>query len=307
MKIVKIISRVLLCSTVCCAATACNDNIFVDRIPGFDSEIELTPGNPRMAVIPFDGIESIQVNCPEDYDTFITYYDHDGDELWGYPAITQVGRVLFGSPRFALDATVSDGEIKFTLLDNTYSHPLSVNVFFNYGYTSRQMALTLQPGAPMEVELFYVTDQAKTHTEMLPMTPIRYTNNGPVPQVFSFSPYSASMTHALVEGSDTWLDGLKTVCPLPLYSDGEWDMTGQETQIQFNTYTYIEPDCKGTRVPVTVPPHSTVTVSGTVTYAVLEIPFLGNATQPNSQLSFPADGRCLLSQPVNYQLNVQTD
>ena len=135
----KIINMLLL---VCMATgfTGCNNDIFVERIPDFNNSIELTVNKPCTVAIPFDGLQAVYVSC-------------DGNRLDDFPLISNVARVVYGSPRFMLEAFVNGGDITFCLVDNTYEKALPVSVVFDYGHTSACMDVVLEPGEPLATEI----------------------------------------------------------------------------------------------------------------------------------------------------------
>ena len=123
--------------------TGCNNDIFVERIPDFNNSIELTVNKPCTVAIPFDGLQAVYVSCDGDYYTSIEYYDRYGNRLDDFPLISNVARVVYGSPRFMLEAFVNGGDITFCLVDNTYEKALPVSVVFDYGHTSACMDVSL--------------------------------------------------------------------------------------------------------------------------------------------------------------------
>lgn len=285
--------------------TGCNNDIFVERIPDFSKRIELTVNKPCTVAVPFDGLQAVNIACDGDYYTYIEYYDRDGNRLDNFPLISEVARVVYGSPRFTLEAFVNGGDITFRLLDNTYEKTLPVSVLFDYGHTSACMDIVLEPGEPLATEIFYSLEDAMYSTTQQQSHKTRFTNNGPVTQFVSYRPYGDYRTQVLMMCEMPWFEGMTIECPVPEYSGGFWVVSIQPARLQLNSHAYFIADGTDLELPVEIPPYSTAEIRSTVTFACIKIPFYGYTEQPNSGVSYPLDGSCAVSQPINYTVDVE--
>ncbi|MDE5656637.1 MAG: hypothetical protein K2I19_06160, partial [Muribaculaceae bacterium] len=291
----------------CMAAgfTGCNNDIFVERLPDFSKRIELTVNKPCTVAVPFDGLMGVNIACDSDYYTDIVYYDRDGNRLDDFPLISRVARVVYCSPRFTLEAFVNGGDITFCLLDNSYENALPIRVVFDYGHTTACMDIILEPGQPLDTEIFYSLEDAMYNTIQQQSHKTRFTNNGPVTQFVSYRPYGDYRTQVLMSNEMPVFDGMTIECRFPEYTDGLWVMSSAPARLQFNSRVSFIADGTDVELTVEVPPYSTAEVRTTVTFACIKIPFLGYAEQPNSGVSYPFDGSCAVSQPINYTVDVE--
>lgn len=300
----KIINMLLL---VCMAAgfTGCNNDIFVKRIPDFNNSIELTVNKPCTVAIPFDGLQAVYVSCDGDYYTSIEYYDRDGNRLDDFPLISNVARVVYGSPRFMLEAFVNGGDITFCLVDNTYEKALPVSVVFDYGHTSACMDVVLEPGEPLATEIYYTMDDATRYTTERHSNVTKFTNNGPATQFVGYRPYGDYRTEILMTSEIPWIKGTTIECPVPEYSGGLWAVSAKPARLQLDSHAYFIADGTDIELTVEVPPYSTAEIRSTIIFTCIETPFIGYTEQPNSGLSYYFDGNCKVSQPINYTVDVE--
>lgn len=300
----KIINMLLL---VCMATgfTGCNNDIFVERIPDFNNSIELTVNKPCTVAIPFDGLQAVYVSCDGDYYTYIEYYDRDGNRLDDFPLISNVARVVYGSPRFMLEAFVNGGDITFCLVDNTYEKALPVSVVFDYGHTSACMDVVLEPGEPLATEIYYTMDDATRYTTERHSNVTKFTNNGPATQFVGYRPYGDYRTEILMTSEIPWIKGTTIECPVPEYSGGLWAVSAKPARLQLDSHAYFIADGTDIELTVEVPPYSTAEIRSTVIFTCIETPFIGYTEQPNSGLSYYFDGNCKVSQPINYTVDVE--
>lgn len=300
---------VLLCAPV--LLPGCNDDIFVDKIPEFEDSRVTLDGNGGSYVLSFQPKSALSIKFDNsfDYFTYTENYSADGERLGPDAPIADIAKIVYGSPRFTVEAHIEGDKINIVSLDNTYSEDLNMWLAIGYGYMACSLDVTITPGSPMHIDyLGYDMERALTAFRTSSLTPIHISNNSDRSVSMDVYPFKDSKSRFCVKNDDLWTLGISGLCSIPYYKNGEWlsdDTNIVKITMGQESYFYSEYTDLDAVYHVEVPPHSTVNVGVTLKLAVLKGRYLSTVTQPNSGLSWMFDGEFEVIQPIDYSVEVR--
>lgn len=291
--------------------TACNDEIFVDRIPEYEDKQITLDGNGGSYTLCFDpkSARSIKFDNSSDYFTYTDYYNANGEQIVLDAPIADIAKIVYGSPRFTVEAHIEGDKISIVSLDNTYSEDLQMWLTIDYEYMARTIDVTLTPGSPMHIDyLGCDMDRALTAFRTSSPAPIHISNESDRSISMDIFPFKDYQSRFCVKNDYLWTIGISGLCPIPYYINGEWfsdDTNLVEITMGQESYYYSEYTDKESFYHVEVPPHSTVNVYVSLKLAVLKGRYISTVTQPNSALSWMIDGEFEVIQPISYSVEVK--
>lgn len=300
-----IVSMILLCS-------ACNGDIFVEPVPYIEDSITLScDSEPYVFHISRKGLMGVSFDNDLDYFASVVYYDHSGERITHAPAIDEVSRIMYLSPRFALEFEISDDEVTARALDNTYDQTLEVGALLKYEHETKEMTIFIAPGKPLKIENVgydIVNPVSGLRTEQ--MIRQRFTNGSSITQHLYYYPYKDVQSKVIFKPEDFWAESVRGVVSIPIYVNGEWIETEtSKIDVKFGVTNsfYSENTHVDEEVSVEVPPNSSVVVEIFIKYAFLEVGYLGTSVLPDSNLALPMSGKCILYQPIDYIIDVKCE
>lgn len=290
----------------------CNSDIFVEPVQEIEDSVFILDGNGGSAsfTIPMVGLRNVRFDSEITY-VGVSYFDKDGDYL-ANPTLANVAKVVYASPVFCLEFNIDGDRIEAKALDNTTSESIKVWISLEYEYTTQFVEFIIGPGRPLEIDhLGYdiispvsgqYTDRGIPHT---------FNNNSDLTQRIVIYPYKEAMSKIRLIIDDYeywWARGVTGEIAVPLYSDGEWiDSETNVAEVIIGDITqFYSPNVDvDEKYIIEVPPHTKVTTVTTVTYAVLDVTYLGDLKQPGSGMIFFIQGKCRLAQPIAYTITEQ--
>lgn len=300
---------VLLCASV--LLPGCNDDIFVDKIPGFEDSSVTLDGNGGSYVLSFQPKSALSIKFDNsfDYFTYTENYSADGERLGTDAPIADIAKIVYGSPRFTVEARIDGDKITIVALDNTYSDDLNLWLTIDYGYMARSLDVTVTPGKPMQIDYIYCDmERASSRFGTARLTPIRITNNSGSDMAMDIYPFKELHSNVSLSNEEIWTTGISGISPIPYFYNDGWvsdDTNKVEITLGQQAYYYSEYTDLEAVERVEVPPHTTVTVDVTLTMAMFEARYLTTVTQPNSGHSWMIDGVCEVSQPFGYSVEIR--
>lgn len=302
---ISIFLALLLCS--------CNNDIFVDRVSVPEGEITVDGnGGSQTFKITKKGLVGVKFDNDLDYRTQESYYDKEGNQLYNISNINDVAKITYSSLRFAIELQISGNDVKVTALDNTYDCDINIWALLNYGDYSKTINFIITPGAPLEVsEIFYgLAPLSETKIQASVTKLLR--NNTSEPLKFSVYPYKDVKSTVNFTLDDSFREINSTVkTDLPLYINSEWKMFSRknfvEVYLSYPTHYYAY----GTDIDkvdnIEVPPYSDAVIKISMTVATMEVNISAFCQMPNSGISDLVTGKCSVSQPIDYKIEVKCE
>lgn len=291
---------------LCCA---CNSDIFVEPVPDIENNKFELYGNGGTAsfTITTRGLLGVHFGSENSPQSYVIFYDKDDDYLYN-PNLENVAKVVYYSPFFCLQLEIDGNRVKATALDNTSKKIQEVWVSLNYEHQSRYVDFTITPGLPLQIEHlgFDILKRisGKATERSIPHT---FTNSTDHTQRIVIYPYKDAFSKIKLEVEDYifWARGVEGKIEIPFYTDGEWiDSKTNVAEVRLGDITqFYSPDVDiEESYTVDVPPHTKVTTITEVTYATLDVAYLGELIQPGSKMMFPIQGQSRLMQPISYKI-----
>lgn len=259
--------------------TACNNDLFVERVPEVEAEIYLDSNkDPHTIKINKKYLRFIEVgdNYGYQWQPFSTYYDETGNEIANPKSLDKVAKIRYASKVFAFQLYIKEDEIEIEALDNTHSEPVEAWICLDYGYMPKYISLTIGEGKPYEIKDFGLDINRysyKTETK----TGFRETfhNNSDQTVKFIIYPYKdwQSNLTLIPDYEELWSAGALGVVSIPYFKDGKWteyETEQIEAKLDSTISFYSSMVDINEEVYVEAPPHSSITVSKKMTYAILE-------------------------------------
>ncbi|MCM1349260.1 MAG: hypothetical protein NC338_07605 [Firmicutes bacterium] len=240
-----------------------------------------------------------------------TYYGHNG-EVINYPKnIDEVEKVMFTSRFFAVELNLKDDEAEIIALNNAYSSPVNLRLYFNYEFEMRIVEIEIGVGKPLEIhDFYYFIDEYVTTTET--SRSIRQTvhNNSAQTIKTIIYPYKEAPSALILtpDEDDDWSNRACGVVNVPYFKDGNWTIyqteeleatIGRATSFNSRVVDVEE------KAYVEVPPNSSVTVEITMTYAVLKTGYVTTVRMPNTDIDWIVTGTMILGQPISYEIETK--
>ena len=248
-----------VCATVC-LLTACNGDLFVDKVdipPMTEVAIEGDGGEYHFP-FPAKGLRQISVDLFDDRN--LTYLGHDGEELdpkLASPA--DLVEIRYTSVLLSYSIQVKTNSLTVHTLENATSEAQQVTVRLSYDYEVKFLVLNIEAGKPLEMvrmeydEHLEVTDRYKTKSKKT-----RFANNTSQTQrVKSTNVGFQGVT--LVTPAEQWADYQNICMTLPTYTEGKW-MLGSAKDIQLKTSLYYNLKSWSEEKYVEIPPNSIVDI-----------------------------------------------
>lgn len=304
--------RYILSVVAVALCVGCNSDIFVEPVQEIADSVFTLDGNGGSALftIPTEGLMNVRFDSEITY-AGVNYFDKDGEYL-ANPTLANIAKVVYASPLFCLEFNIDGDRIEARALDNTTSEFIKVWVSLDYEYTTQFVEFIIGPGRPLEIDhLGYdiISPVSGQYTDR--GIPHMFNNNSDLTQRIVIYPYKGAMSKIRLDIDDYeywWARGVTGEIAVPLYSDGEWidsETNVAEVIIGDITQFYSQDVDIDEEYVVEVPPHTKVTTVTTVTYAVLDVTYLGDLKQPGSGMIFFVQGKCQLAQPIAYTITEQ--
>lgn len=303
---IQLLLSVLLTLLLC----GCNSDIFVDRVTDPESSftIDGNLGTHELRITK-KGITDISFENDVDYDAEVEMYGNDGERIYHISSVNDVSKILYNSKRFAIQFEISGNDITVTALDNTYTSIIKIWVSLYYGPLVKTIEISVTPGLPLEIHELSFSTSIKPGTSIITGIPHKFHNNNESPIHFIVYPYKEAKSRLELRYDDDWAYEATGTVNLPIYRNDKWELSPvdniKEITLSPSTYYYAENTDTLTTKTIAVPPLSTVETVMKVTYATLQTYFFADVQLPNSQLSWIVSGDCLISQPIDYKIDVK--
>lgn len=290
---------------------ACNNDIFVDRIPDIETDFTLDgDGGSHSVAYQSTGIAECFFSNDVDYDTWVLRYDSEGNTLDNDAPFSSAARIIYGSPRFSVEIVPESDRLIFNAMGNTYDFPLTIHLTLWYDYAYKLVDFTLTPGQPMEISsVNYISTHVSTVTSFESLPDEVVTNGGMTPLTVEITPYANCKCSARLD-ADHWATGITGTVPLPTVQGNIWtnqltddvDVTlgGGETTEYFSSY--VDRDL---RVPVEILPGETVRIKVRITYSTLRIGYWALLLAPFADNYYVTQGVCTVTNPVSYKIETE--
>lgn len=295
-----------VCATVC-LLTACNGDLFVDKVdipPMTEVAIEGDGGEYHFP-FPAKGLKQISVDLFGDRN--LTYLGHDGEELdpkLASPA--DLVEIRYTSVLLSYSIQVKTNSLTVHTLENAASEAQQVTVRLSYDYEVKFLVLNIEAGKPLEMvrmeydERLEVTDRYKTKSKKT-----RFANNTSQTQrVKSTNPYMGFQGVIFVTPAEQWADYQNVCMTLPTYTEGKWTW-GRAKDIQLKSSFYYQPKSWSEEKYVEIPPNSIVDI-------VTDVYFSKAVSHGQMTFRTPTSGRLHTTrfeaetiEPVDYEVTVK--
>ena len=296
----------LLRIMVAIVVTACNNDIFVDYVPGDDVYIELDGDGGEETIAfsrkdlkgfgPYDLLTSKNVTC----------YDKSGNVIAGDSPVSQIARINVTSASSMLDVFVGNDKLTFKSTEHSSPHGLEwhFNFELDYGYAFENVFVTVLPGRSMELKSVDYDFPIEVDKNFLVRTTTYHIDNrGQSSYRMEISPYHNKPAYRRGRPRDAWADGLTVKMQVPQCVDGQWGMS-DPLQINIDETSYYPRPDSDSRVQVDVPADSKVDVNVAVYYVTAEISGDMTFVMPVSGRENVTRFSCSVSEPVNYKITV---
>ena len=303
---IQIFLYVLLAMLLC----GCNSDVFVDRVIDPDGSFTLD-GNlgTHELKITKKGLTDISFENDVDYSAVVEMYGHDGERLYHISNVDEVASILYFSKRFALQFGISGSDITVTALDNAYTYTIKTQVILHYGPLTKTIEISVTPGPQMKINELTFSTSAKPGISIITGIPHKFHNNNDSPVHFIVYPYKEAKSRLELRYDDDWAYEATGTVDLPIYRDDKWELSPtdnlKEITLGPSTYYYAENTDTLNTTTIAVPPQSTAESVMKVTYATLQTSFWAYVQLPNSKLMWSVSGQCLISQPIDYNIDVR--
>lgn len=296
---------------ICLLATACNNDIFVERVPDIVEDIYID-GIYGRRTLPIKRNKLVNIGIGDYYasDTqqHISYYRNDGTEIYNPTNFDDVSKIIYLTKLVCVELNLKEDEIEIVSLDNAYTDPLKIWLSLDYGYIVKYTSINIGIGKPYEIEDFgYYIDEYLTKTETVAGICETFHNNSPNTQKIVFYPYKDACSKITLtpELDDSWSENAAGIISIPYFKEGVWTIyhtedveatIGSSTSFNSNMVDINE------EAFIEVAPNSSVSVQIFMTYAVLETGYNTIISMPNTEFIWQVRGRLTIKQPINYKI-----
>lgn len=301
----KSIKEMALLAFMALSTAACNNDIFVDDPDSFqDIEATIAGDNGSETFnIQTKGLERITVNYYGD-NKILTYYNGKGDEIPEKSPASEVAKISCEVRGFAYDIYIQGNRILVHTIENASSQEMVILIRLDYGYTTKFIGLTVEPGRPMEVASVRYDDGLDiTDAFDTKISSLGFNNNSPLPQQMPIKPYLAIQGKAVVTPSERWAGNEEVSMQLPTCADGTWKYL-PETSIRLSETRYYRPKDWEITEDVDIPAYTSVDILTIVTFSKAvahgEIVF----RMPVSGKLYPTQFTTEVIEPTSYEIIV---
>ena len=286
----------------------CNSDIFIDE-PDWDDYKDITvegDGGDADLIIPTKALEHFSIDAMSESEKYYTYYNAQGDIISSKSPASEITRIVFDTRFSKLELCKDGSRVTVKSICNTNDYPSNYVIRLEYSYGVRFIKLTVQPGRPLRlVEVAYddmvIDDRAKVSSFR-----DGFTNNGPLPQIFTIYPYLNELASVLVEPDYrySWLQGERFDMPVPMYVNGEWVIMPKKGIRPGTTFKYDGPDCF-TEINIEVPEYSSVNVFTDVVYSGAKVSGCMVFHNEILDLTFSEDIKVTSLYPVSHEIRIE--
>lgn len=302
------IKTLVLLAFITWAAAACNNDIFVEDPYIFQDVEAVMPGDngSESFNIRTKGLDRITVDY-YGYSNILTYYNHDNEVVKEGGPASELYRIKCETRGFAYDIYVKENRLLVHTIENAWDYSSSVTIRLEYGYITKFIFLTIEPGQPMEVA-------SVTYEEGLDITEVYkkeshafgFENNSPLAQQYTLNPYvRVHAGTAVVTPSERWAEYEKVTMKLPAYDDGTWQYSDASEVQLASTYYPMPQGWEFIEETVDIPAYSSVNIITAVTYSRAvsrgEIVF----RTPVSGKEYPVQFTTEVIEPTSYEITVE--
>ncbi len=294
--------------TILLTATSCNDDIFTDRTTPTQNEITIDgDGGSHTIKIQTKGLQWIGI------DTYggnpgITCYDKTGNIIPPESPASETARINLTSPLAIFDIYINGNKLTFHSTENVTNQSNHIAITLEYEHTLEFINVYASPGTPQQLSEFeYAMEQISVdNNAKTDISANTYTNKGGMPMRAELRPYIGQQAWVELEPEYSFANYINISVPLPTHSDGKWILS-DEKQIMTASKRYYMPDAvdRMFKVPIEVPPYSTITATCRITYSKAVVPFKMTIINPVSGRQFTTRGTCTATEPVNYDISLQ--
>lgn len=289
--------------------TACNSDIFLDG-PDLPETQDITidgDGGEATITIPTKNLEHFGLSLMSTSEQYCRYYNANGDLIDSKSPASEVHRIVFETKFTKLELIREGSRLTIRSICNTDQDDAHWTIRLEYSYGVRFIELTCLPGTPLRlVDVIYNDDMITDDRAKVTTFRDGFTNNGPIPQIFTLRPYLNELASILVEPyrSGSWLNGERFEMPVPMYVGGEWVIKPKAGIRPGTKYTYEGPD-RLTKVDVDVPAYSHITVFSDVVYSGARI--TGRMIFRNEvlDLTFSEDIKVTSLYPTGHEIRIE--
>lgn len=253
------------------ALSGCNNDIFFDEpdIPESQSAMIEGDGGEVYFNIPRKGLEHFGFSLMSSNEKYCTCYNSAGEVVDSDSPASKISRIVYETDFTKIELLRDGSKLTVRSICQTYQYETYWTIRLDYSYGVRNIRITVLPGRPIRLDEIAYTepltfnDRAKVTTDRT-----AFVNDDSTPSKVEILPYLNERPSVLVEADepDKWINGERLNIPVPMYIDGEWQLTEKSGIMPGSPYFYNGPDYL-TRVNVTVPPNSSGNIYSDVVYA----------------------------------------
>lgn len=290
------------------AFASCNSDLFVEHVEPLESEVTLE-GDGGIRTIRFQpkGLQRIYISHAVD-GADVVYYDRAGAELSSGDPAADVARISYAGRLVMFEILIDGDHMTVNSIEAAGNQPWHAFIGLDYGYITELISIELLPGQPVEmVGMDYVmSDMSVQSVSKTDIKHTTYKNQGASEVKVEILPYIAQQARALFEPDDPWWRYIEVKAALPVCVDDRWRLSGREYDMALGSSTYYFPEGldRTLSVSVVIPPYSEKTITTTVTYSSVRVPFFLTLRNPVSGRESIVFGVCGVIQPVSYEISV---
>lgn len=306
-----LINRIVLTLACFLSLCGCNSSLFIDEIAPVPGKVSLEADGDSVSIdIQSKGLTYISLYSSYEAETYTTFLDSAGEPLPYNAPFNEVKRIVYSTTRAKLEIQIGKDLLTFIEIDNTYDHPLYIDVCLHYDVVFKDIQVVLAPGKPMVIEdLFFNMTHATHNFTFKNDNTLRVNNNSDTPYTLNIYPYKnvkSSIEIATDRQEDTGISGCVT---LPVYKDGEWGYDSDVfVDVTIGKEIKFEPRIVdiNTAVPVEIAPNSTAAITTYIRYAVLYTTCNAWCKKPNSEDIILIDNaKAHIYEPIDYHIDIK--
>lgn len=295
------------------AVAGCNDEVFVEHFDPSETEVTVKGNGGRKAVgYSSSKLQTLSLDLFTEQKPYVEYLDREGNRIDPYCNASSLAMIVYESPagttKFSIKVTPKTLMIESFENFSLYNH--SVTIRLDYGFAVRFIKVIMTGLRNIDlVDMSYEMDKMKVNPEATEVTgKITYSNkDNSAAWELNLKPYLSMPAFIEMEPTESWARSIgRYEYAVPTFSNGEWGMHGTTVEMAFGTKSYYsstEID-KDTSVLVIVPPYSSLTVSESVYYATMKVPFTAVYRNPVTGNEYATGGTCSVNEPFDYKLSV---
>ncbi len=295
-------SILLLCIL---AISGCNDTVFIDDddLSSDYTEVEIE-GDGGEATLTVSTKDLLNISIDYFGRTPYKYYNANGEEIPENSPASELYRIAGHFTMQDFEVVKTGNKLTFRSVENCLLTDDNITIRLEYTYTTKFIHLRILKGKPLQlVNTVYTTTEPEVN-DMADMrtSTYRFTNNGPIDQIFEVRPYLTGHHTLSVIVEEGWAKHISVNIPVLWYIGNEWGFKDQGLRLG-NDYDWT-PYNYNTTVNVSIPANSTAKITAIQCYTSAKAEGVITFRKPVTGTELTTRFVCISKFPYKYDIKV---